>query len=335
MSLLEIQIKGRLLPILLPLLFVFPLSVFAAPITDISGRVLKEGSHFQRIISLYPAHTENLATLGCTDLLVGISTGDDFPQSISSRQRFSYRDNPEKFIAANPDLILVRPMIVRAYPQLLSRLQEAGITVVSMQPRSVDEIYSYWRDLASLVGKEERAERMVEAFKTALSHYAELNNTIAQEEKPWIYFESIHARMKTIAPQSIAAMVLRYGGGRNVASDAEARNSTNIAAYGKEHILSHAAKIDIYLAQKGRMNRVSVEDIAAEPGFSAIKAVQEKQVYLIDEKLVSRPTMRLLLGIERVREVIRIFYAYPPFSPPVSFYNKNDTLQLKRFILYR
>ena len=302
-----IQIKGKLLPILLPLLVLFPFSVFGAPVADIGGRILAEGSVFQRIISLYPAHTENLATLGCAELLVGISTSDDFPQSILSKQRFSYRDNPEKFIAAAPDLILVRPMIVRAYPQLLSRLQEAGITVVSMQPRSVDEIYNYWRDLASLVGKEKRAEKMIEDFKTTLLHYEEQNSRIAQEKKPWIYFESIHSKMKTIAPQSIAATVLRYGGGRNVAADAVARNSTNIASYGKEHILSHAPKIDIYLAQKGRMNRVSVEEIAAEPGFSAIKAVRENQIYLIDEKLVSRPTMRLLLGIERVREVIQLF----------------------------
>jgi len=301
------QIIGKLLPILLCLLFLHPFSVFGASLTDISGHSLAEGKVFQRIISLYPAHTENLVTLGCTELLIGISSSDDFPESITNRQRFSYRDNPEKFIAASPDLILVRPMIVRAYPQLLGRLQEAGITVVSMQPRSVEEIFSYWHDLASLVGKKERAEKMIEEFKTALLHYEEQNNRIAQENKPWIYFESIHSKMKTIAPQSIAATVLRYGGGRNVAADAVARNSTNIAAYGKEHILSHAAKIDIYLAQKGRMNRVSVEDIVAEPGFASIKAVREGQIYLIDEKLVSRPTMRLLLGVERVREVIRDF----------------------------
>ena len=37
--------------------------------------------------------------------------------------------------------------------------------------------------------------------------------------------------------------------------------------------------------------------INSEPGFQAIKAIQEHQVYLIDEKIVSRPTMRLLMGI--------------------------------------
>jgi len=282
-------------------------SASAGKLSDIRGVDLPDGKVFSRIISLYPAHTENLASLGCSDVLVGISKSDTFPQSISGKPTFSYRDNPEKFIAAAPDLILVRPMIVRAYPQLLGRLQEAGISVVSLQPRSVEGIYTYWQDLASLVGKEEEAKRMITDFQAALANYDAQNQLIAEENKPGIYFESIHSKMKTIAPRSIAAAVLTYGGGRNIAADATARNNTNIAAYGKEHILSHAANIDIYLAQKGRMNQVSIEDITAEPGFASIKAVQQGQVYLIDEHLVSRPTMRLLQGIERVREVIRLF----------------------------
>ena len=289
------------------LLLLLPVPAFCGQVLDISGQGLDEKKVFHRIISLYPAHTENLLSLGCADFLVGISKSDDLPGGIGSKKTFSYRDNPEKFIAAAPDLVLVRPMIVRAYPQLLDRLQEAGITVVSLQPRSVDEIYAYWHDLASLVGRETSAKKMVADFQAALLQYDTKNRTRAAEDKPRIYFESIHSKMKTIAPQSIAATVLRYGGGSNVAADAIARNSTNIASYGKEHILSHAATIDIYLAQKGRMNQVSIEDITEEPGFASIKAVQQGQVYLIDEKLVSRPTMRLLLGIERVREVVELF----------------------------
>ena len=39
---------------------------------------------------------------------------------------------------------------------------------------------------------------------------------------------------------------------------------TNIAAYGKERLLARADAIDVYLAQKGRMNPVTVEEILAE-----------------------------------------------------------------------
>ena len=300
---------GQIITVFILFFVIFPFPVVAGELYDITGNALGGRKDFQRIISLYPAHTENLASLQAADLLVGVSTSDDYPEVIVGKQRFSYRDNPEKFIAASPDLILVRPMIVRAYAQLLSRLQEAGITVVSLQPRSVDEIYAYWRDLGALVGREEEAEKMIADFKQGLDGFTEKNRKTPESMRPRIYFESIHAKMKTIAPRSIAAFVLEHGGGHNIASDAVSRNNTNIASYGKEHILSHAASIDIYLAQNGRMNRVSKEDIVAEPGFGSIKAIQEEQVYLIDEKFVSRPTLRLLQGMDRVQEIIKEFQA--------------------------
>ncbi len=52
------------------------------------------------------------------------------------------------------------------------------------------------------------------------------------------------------------------------------------------------------------MNRISVEDIYKTPGFSAIKAIQNKQVYIIPEDIVSRPTKRLVEGMQRLGEIV-------------------------------
>jgi iron complex transport system substrate-binding protein len=41
-----------------------------------------------------------------------------------------------------------------------------------------------------------------------------------------------------------------------------------------------------------------------EPGFKTIKAVAEGEVYLIDEQIVSRPTMRLLDGIYQIGKIL-------------------------------
>ena len=49
---------------------------------------------------------------------------------------------------------------------------------------------------------------------------------------------------------------------------------------------------------------VSVEEIRAEPGFETIRAVQEGRVYLVDEKLVSRPTPALLEGMKTLRRLL-------------------------------
>lgn len=261
-------------------------------------------SPFKRIISLYPAHSENLVTLGAVDQLIGISTSDNWPPAILNKPRFSYRDGPEKFIAANPDLVLVRPMIERSYPQLLNRLRQAGIAVISLQPTGVAEIFPYWQELGRLTGRQQQAFAMVSNFQGKLDRISRLISQIPKEKRPLVYFESIHKKMKTFAPKSIAVFVLEEAGGINIATDAPRVRNTNIAAYGKERILTRADQIDIFLAQRGRMNPVSIETIRNEPGFGAIKAIRNNQVYLIDEHLVSRPTMRIITGISRLAAIL-------------------------------
>jgi iron complex transport system substrate-binding protein len=275
----------------------------AATLVDQDENQVAYSAPFKRIISLYPAHTENLLALGLDQELIGITTGDEAPAP-RGRAQFSANDTPEKFIAAKPDLILIRPMISQAHPQLVSQLKEAGIVIVSLQPTTIEGMFSYWQALGELTGRASAAAAMIQKFKGELTAIQQARDTIPVDKRPRVYFESIHAKMKTFAPSSIAVFVLENGGGVNVAADATARNSTNIAAYGKERILSHAAGIDIYLAQQGQMNQVTREMIEGEPGFQAIKAVREGKIYLIDEELVARPTMRLLQGIRQVRTML-------------------------------
>ena len=274
-------------------------------IVDSSGNRVTVAKPFTRIISLYSAHTENICSLGGKNQLVGISKTDDFPLEILGKPRFSYREDPEKFIARTPDLVLVRPMIERSYPQFIDKLRRAGIAVISLQPNSVGEMFSYWKNLGILTGRQKEAEEMIQTFKNRLGAVQLKINEIPSDTRPMVYFQSIHKKMKTFAPQSIGVFVLEQAGGINIAADATQVRTTNIGYYGKEKLLSHGEEIDFFLAQHGRMNPVAKETIMQEPGFGAIRAVRENRVFLIEEALVSRPTMRVLEGIE---QLYTIFY---------------------------
>lgn len=195
-------------------------------------------------------------------------------------------------------------MIAHAAPQLLEQLKGAGITVISLQPRTVDEMFDYWQELGRISGRKEEANLMVSQFEKELAHIRQVTASVPASIRPKVYFQSIHAKMKTFSPSSIAIFALKQAGGINIASDAQARRGTNIAAYGKEQILAHAHEMDIFLAQKGRMNRISKKTIASEPGFQAIKAVREGKIFLVDEQLVSRPTPRILQGIEEIQKIL-------------------------------
>jgi iron complex transport system substrate-binding protein len=271
-------------------------------VIDQAGRRIRVAASFERIISLYGAHTENLFALGCQELVIGVSTHEDYPPEAAQKPVFSYHDDPEKFLAARPDLVLTRPMIDRGYPQFVQRLEKSGIAVVSLQPGTVEEMVVYWRILGILTGRQAQAKAMAERFNRAVAELRALTAGIHPRKR--VYLEAIHAKMKTFSPDSMAVFALETAGGINVAADAQSVRGTNIAAYGKERILARAADIDVFIAQSGTMNQPTVELIKAESGFRAIRAVKADQVYIVDERLVSRPTLRLLDGIFEIGKLL-------------------------------
>lgn len=269
--------------------------------TDDAGRAVSWDKPFTRIISLYPAHSENLLALGAKAQLIGISPGEVDQPGAAGLPVFSYHDDPERFLAARPDLVLIRPMIERGYPKLMERLRGWGVAVVSLQPHTSEELHEYWRRLGRLTGRESQTEQMVRSFTEGVARLEARVAAVPVERRPRVFFESIHSRMKTFAPDSLAIFALTAAGGVNLAADASPARGTNIAEYGKERILALGSRLDVYLAQQGTMNKVSVGDIVNETGFAALKAVREGRVHLVDEELVARPTPRLLEGIAAIQ----------------------------------
>lgn len=279
---------------------------FAASIVDSEKRTHTFSQPFQRIISLYPAHTTNLMDLGLDKEIIACGQGDN---QLPGRPSVRFQDDPERLLALKPDLVLIRPMISRGYPNLVRILEQNKVRVVSLQPTEMDELFNYWQDLGTLTGREEQARAMIATFNQRLGAMTASLNAIPKEKRKRVYFEAMHEQMKTFAPTSMAMFVLESAGGVNVAMDADRMRETNIAAYGKERILAKAGQIDLYLAQSGRMNPVTVEDIVNEPGFGVIKAIRERQVFLVAEDMVSRPTMGLLDGIAFVKSLL-----YPDYG---------------------
>lgn len=259
---------------------------------------------FTRIISLYAAHTENLFNLGLEEEIIGVSNNEDYPSHALEKPQFSAKDGVEKFLAAKPDLILIRPMHHKGYPALWNALKKQGIQILALQPNTIDEMYRYWRKLGRLTGREPQSERMVGDFKEGLEIAAQRLERIPRSERPSVFFESIHKKFATFAPESMPIFVMGMAGGINVAANARSRHGTNIATFGLEQLLSRASAIDVYLAQFGVMNQVEVRDIMNSPAASRIKAVRDRNVFLVDEHIVSRPTMRLLKGIDTVHKLL-------------------------------
>ncbi|MCI5210418.1 MAG: ABC transporter substrate-binding protein, partial [Candidatus Electrothrix sp. ATG2] len=81
--------------ILIALLFSCLLAVPALgePIIDNDGKVIQPDKPFQRIISLYGAHTRNLIDMGAGSQIVAIGRSD---KQLPDLPKLSFRDDPER-----------------------------------------------------------------------------------------------------------------------------------------------------------------------------------------------------------------------------------------------
>jgi len=272
--------------------------------TDDSGYRIRMEKPADTIISLYSAHTENLFALGLDREIIGVGSSDIYPYEALSKEIYDYKSDPEKVIAARPDVVIIRPFIERHSPDFVKSLRRTGITVVSLYPDSFDEFDEYIDKLGMITGKETTAERLLTEFHLELDT---IKNETVSDERIGVYFESSDREYKTVTEASMAAYAINLAGGSNIASDAvPIEEGSSIAIYGTEKIIERADDIDVYVTQRGVMGAGgNTHSIAIRPGFDVIKAVKNDRVYEINQKIISSPTFRFTKGVKALQ---RAFY---------------------------
>ncbi|MDR3122997.1 MAG: ABC transporter substrate-binding protein [Treponema sp.] len=271
---------------------------------DDDGRAVNLNGPRRRVISLYSAHTENLFAIGAGEALIGGHTTCVYPPEAAAFAVYDYNGDPERIIAAEPDLLLIRPFIRRHSPNYVAEIEKAGVPVVSLYAESLDEFDGYIRRLAQLVGTEAAAEEQLARFHQGLDEIRAAAEGI--EKKQIVFFESTERETRTVSAGSFPALAIEIAGGINIAAGAKpTAPGSSIAPFGAEKLLFHAGEIDAYIIQRGAMNAGGVA-LAERPGYHAIKAIQNNRALSIDEKLVSSPTFRYLDG---VREIARFLYS--------------------------
>ncbi|SHK40437.1 ABC transporter substrate-binding protein [Tepidibacter formicigenes] len=294
---------------------------YAISFIDDSGNEININEPAKKIISLYSAHTENLFALGLDDEIIGVGTRDIYPAKALEKEKYDYKSDPEKVIAAEPDLVLIRPFIKRSKPEFVDALEKAGLTVVSLYPESFDEFDDYIKKLGIITGKRDKANKLLQDFYKQIN---EIKNTTKDiSPKVNVYFESSENGYKTVTTDSMPAKAIEIAGGLNIALDAKPiKKGSSIAPYGAERILEKADKIDVFVSQNGVMNAGgNKHSITIRPGFDAIKAVQNDRVYVINQKIISSPTFRYLDGI---KELCRMFY--PEIFDDISKFSLDEEI---------
>lgn len=268
-------------------------------LTDGLGREVSLPAPAQKVVSLAPSNTEILFALGAGGQTIGRDEFSDYPAEAAGLPSVggSFGEySLEQIVALEPDLVLAAEINT---PELVKSLEDLGLTVYYLKnPLTLEELYTNLEIVGQLTGRESEAAALVESLKTRV---AAVDEKIAPLSSRISVFYEIDAsdpgKPYTMGKDTFMTLLLDRAGGYNIAADLEGYPQMSL-----EQIVAADPQVIIL---GDAMWGVTVESVGQRPGWEALFAVQNGQVYAFDDNLVSRPGPRLVDGLEQLAKLLR------------------------------
>ncbi len=261
-------------------------SVVAVADTDDFGAPLPTDARFaERVVSLNPAATEAIFTIGADSLLVGRSRWDEYPNAVSRVPALGdgIRPNIEAVLAARPTLVVLYATAEnRAAADALAR---AGVRTIALR---VDRIAQFHRLLATLgraLGAEANARLVSDSVQSTLDRVRSLTASRPQPRVVWPAWES---PLLVIGGGSYIDELLTIAGAENVFHDMDAPSPP----VSIEEIAKRDPDLVITGASRGAK-------LSANPSWQAIRAVRETRFIVQNPSVTGRPSA--VLGMAAVQ----------------------------------
>jgi iron complex transport system substrate-binding protein len=258
----------------------------------------------ERIVCLTEESTETLYRLGEERRIVGIS-------GYTVRPARARREKPRvsAFLSAKTDRILaLEPDLVIGFSDLqadIARdLAKAGLNVLIFNQRSVDEILSMILMLASLVGANEKGAALVAELETGLSEIKEKSKAFPR--KPRVYFEEWDEPM--ISGIRWVSELVEIAGGEDVFASLSRSHAASGRIVSDPRLLIEKDPELILGSWCGKKFRP--ERVAARPGWQAIAAVRDQQLFEIKSADILQPGPAALTdGVRRIHALLAGFFS--------------------------
>jgi iron complex transport system substrate-binding protein len=253
----------------------------------------------RRIVCLTEEATEWLYLLGEEERIVGIS-------GYTVRPRRAREEKPKvsAFLSARIDKILaLRPDCVFGFSDLqadiAAELVRKGVQVTIFNQRSVEEIFAMLYQVAAMVGRAGEGLHRLEAMRARLLAIEAAGRALPR--RPRVYFEEWDE--PPISAIRWVSELVGIAGGDDVFPE------LSLQAMGKDRIVADSAEIirrnpEIVIGSWcGKKFRA--EKVTARPGWEAVNAVRDRQLFEIKSADILQPGPAALTdGVEQLHRIV-------------------------------
>ena len=247
--------------------------------SDDFGDPVQIGPPPARIVSLNPATTEILFTLGAGSRLVGRTKYDLWPDSAKLIQPLGdgIRPNVEAVLVVHPDLVILYAS--QDNRPAASRFRAAGVNTLSLKVDHISDFRRTVQMLGAILRDSARAKTVTDSVYRTLDS---VRSATARLPRPSVFWHIWDAPVITIGAGSFMNELVDIAGGRNVYADIDGPSAQisleDIARRNPDFILA------------GPIGKTQIE---SDPRWGIVRAARDGHIFVVDTLLVARPSVRL------------------------------------------
>ena len=193
-------------------------SVAEIAVDDFGRPLPVDASWAERIVSLNPAATELIFTIGASDKLVGRSAWDEFPGEASRIPSAGdgIRPNVEAVLALKPTLVILYAAAENR--RAVEAFERAGVKTMSIRVDGIAQFMKFTEQLGVAVGMPERARNVRDSVTRTLDAVRRATGNATEIRVVWPVWQS---PVMVIGHGSYLDELLEIAGGKNIFSDLE------------------------------------------------------------------------------------------------------------------
>jgi iron complex transport system substrate-binding protein len=268
-------------------------------VPDGLGGTLTLAAPPRAIVSLAPSTAEILFAIGAGKQVAAREDFTNYPPEAASLPSVGGMSGPisvEQVVALKPDLVIAAPITP---PELIKGIQDLKIPVLMLpNPLTLAELYAIIELAGQATGHADEAKALTEDLQ---AREVKVANALSKANTtPTVFYEldgTDPAKPWTTGPGTFIDLLITRAGGQNIG----AKLQGEWAQLSQEDLL--VENPDFIILGDSNFG-MTAEQVAARPGWDALKAVKASQVLPINDDLISRPGPRMLDGLETLAKML-------------------------------
>ena len=238
----------------------------------------------ERVVALAPSLTEIMLELRAGDLLVGVLDGGERPAALAQLPSVGKYGQLEleSLLELQSDLVLLWPDSISSAQR--QQLQRMGIPLLIVEPRKLADLAENFVDIGTRIGRAEQGQQLQQQFNRGL---AALRQRYQRVQPLRLFYQVWDTPLYTIGGQQIISDALRVCGAENIFAEL----TLPAPQVSVEAVLQANPEV-ILAGVQGQLDAWRI--------WPGVAAVQRKQLWLVPDAGLERPSFQMLEALEKL-----------------------------------